>query len=230
MFSTGARYARPDRSQDSMAIPFHRAPRIAAGSGSTTANKLRTRLRVGLHALQKEYTDQTPPMGPGNAIPKKSVPGKWHPQYEIVLDALIVDPYANQRELSERLALSKAWLCQIINSDMFKERLRERRAEINSAVANGIAGKIVYAADLALDRTIDRLENNKASEAFEGSTRDSMLSRLGYIPNPGPKGGDGEQVNPAQKAWLAHKAALTTAEEVLEGDFKELPAPAPASD
>ena len=204
-------------------MAIHRAPRIAAGSGSTTANKLRTRLRVRLHALQKDYTDQTPPME--SSIPRHSIPGKWHPHYEMVLNALIVDPFITQRKLAEELCITPAWLSQIVNSDMFRERLRERRAEINSAVANGIAGKIVYAADLALDRTIERLENNRASENFEGSTRDSMLSRLGYVPNPGARSDGEEQVNPAQKAWLAHKAARTTAEEVLEGDFKELPAP-----
>ena len=223
--------------QEAMLLPptegppqkLHRPPSVPAGAkllaGAPAANPLRTKLRLRLAALQEDYTNQTPPMEsstPPNTLPRRAIPGKWHPHYEMVLNALIVDPYITQRALAEQLCISAAWLCQIINSDMFKERLRERRAEINSAVANGIAGKIVYAADLALDRSIERLENNKASEAFEGSTRDSMLSRLGYVPNPGARSDVEEQANPAQKAWLAHKATLAESEELIEGDFKEL--------
>lgn len=90
-------------------------------------------------------------------------PAKMRPWHELVIDMIIANPTLKQGEIAKAVGRSQAWLSIVMNGDMFKARLAERKEEI---------------VDPALRATVDdrfRAVANGASEEF--------LRRLELAPN-----------------------------------------------
>lgn len=118
---------------------------------------------------------------PQTTIPKLPGPVAWHPHYEAVLNWVLLNPHRNDAEGAKELGFTHTWFSIIINSDIFQEKLRERATEMGVALApfaQGIYGKMLHAADLAMDETIRKLEAKTGSETFISNTRDALLDRL----------------------------------------------------
>lgn len=126
---------------------------------------------------------------PQTAIPRTAHgPKKFHPHYYAVLDWVLVNPHRNDSEGASELGLSPSWFSMIINSDTFQAQLAERARELGVEVGvRGIYGKMLRAADLAMDETVKKLEEGTASEAFVSSTRDNLLKTLGYTKEAAPQ-------------------------------------------
>lgn len=75
-----------------------------------------------------------------------------------MIDQMVSDPGTTQEQLAEQFGLSKGWVWQIVNSQVFKDRLRER--------ANGLI-------DPMLLRSI-----NEKVEALVGRSLEIMMLKL----------------------------------------------------
>lgn len=124
------------------------------------------------------------------SIPRAFGPANWHPHYEAVLNWVMLNPHRNDSEGAKELGFTPAWFSLIINSDTFKDRLREeaRARGIEMGIAgSGIYGKMIHAADLAMDETIRRLETHVASDTFVSDARNNILAKLGYSKEAPPE-------------------------------------------
>ncbi len=120
---------------------------------------------------------------PKTEIPKLPGPMNWHAHYEAILNWVLLNPHRNDSEGARELGFTHAWFSLVLNSDMFQERLRERARDMGielGVAAQGIYGKMLHAANLAMDETIRKLETKSASESFVSGTRDTLLGKLGF--------------------------------------------------
>ena len=152
---------------------------------------------------------------------KKGEPMEFKLYYEHILNVLVYSPATTQKELAKEVGVTPAWLSMVINSNVFQERWVERQEEVKNALAYGIVGKMVQAADLSMEQTLKVLEKDGVDKQVLAATRDSMLDRIGY-----PKTGRVEQEvsvedkrGPAERAWLARREKL---EMPIEAEFKEV--------
>lgn len=81
--------------------------------------------------------------------------------HDAMIDTIIACPEVSGKELAAIFGYSQTWISIIINSDAFKERLTERKANIvDPRLAASVDERINGAAIKALDKIIDRLDNN----------------------------------------------------------------------
>ena len=110
-------------------------------------------------------------------------------RHDMLIDWLIANPERTQGDCAAAFNLTQAWLSTLLNSDMFKAKITERLAELGEGVREIIKLKMTHAADIAMDRTIEKLTEG-ASDDFLTQTRDTLLTRLGYVDKP-MNGGNG---------------------------------------
>lgn len=80
--------------------------------------------------------------------------------HDTIIDLILVNPSISQNELAKQCGYSVTWMSIIVNSDSFKERLAERKAELVDPILRAtIAEKVDGAANRALDRLIERLDS-----------------------------------------------------------------------
>jgi hypothetical protein len=105
--------------------------------------------------------------------------------HDAIIDLILTNPSISQNELAQACGYSATWISIIVNSDSFKERLSERKAElVDPKLRATIAEKVDGAANRALDRIIDRLDS-----PVHGSikTQDLVsIAKLGVAPKTPP--------------------------------------------
>lgn len=84
-----------------------------------------------------------------------------------VLDIVMAEPRTSQIEIAERLGISRVYVCRIINSPIFQDCLRERRAKlIDESLARRlnkqIRGVTIQALDI-LSRRMDETDDPKVA-------------------------------------------------------------------
>lgn len=101
--------------------------------------------------------------------------------HEAFADYMLINPGATLRELSGYFGYSVAWCCTVMNTDMFKAYLAERRKEINIQVAEDLPAKLVAAGHLATERIIEVIEKTDDPDLLVDAF-DKVMHRLGYAP------------------------------------------------
>ena len=77
---------------------------------------------------------------------------------------MLADPSLRQNDLAKHFGLSATWISIMINSDAFKERMRERKAELVDPVLKAtLDEKILGVANRAFDKLAERLDNPAAN-------------------------------------------------------------------
>ena len=121
--------------------------------------------------------------------------GWWH---EEIFNWMISNPEKKLGECAQVMGVTQAWLSTVINSDVFKEKLEERRELHFANVSQDVASKIGSLADLSLDVLTERIEAERANIGL-GIVKDSAemaLKAAGYIgPRPGSNGRGGVDVS-----------------------------------
>jgi hypothetical protein len=83
--------------------------------------------------------------------------------HDAVIDEIMLRPAVSQGELARMFGYTEAWLSIIINSDAFKFRLAERKAEIVDPVIKAtIEERLRAVAERSLDRIMERLDGPSA--------------------------------------------------------------------
>ena len=141
---------------------------------------------------------------------------KTNHRHEAIAEWLVSNPDKQMGDCAKFFKYTQPWLSRIVHSDLFQAYYRnlcDKRGEI---AVHSIAAKLNYAVNIALDKTIDRLQDTEKppSERFIMETGSTLLDKLGY----GGKGdlhvhtGDEKHVHLTPEQLLN---ARNTASEVL---------------
>lgn len=134
--------------------------------------------------------------------------------HEALADYLLINPGATLREIGGHFAYTPAWICTVINSDMFKGYLAGRRADIRITVAESLPQKLEAAAHLATERVIEILESAEDSDTVLDAF-DKIMHRAGYAPNAkGAQQPQGPQMQ-QNNVFFINQGDLAAAREVL---------------
>jgi hypothetical protein len=102
--------------------------------------------------------------------------------HDQLMNWLISNPEASLRDCADYFGYSQGWLSQIIHSDVFQAKLRERQDDVFIRVADGIPAKLSAMADVALGKVTEALERSDDGK-FALDVFDKAMHRLGYAPN-----------------------------------------------
>ena len=108
--------------------------------------------------------------------------------HEAFADYMLINPACRLREMSAHFGYTVAWICTVINSDMFQAYFSKRRGDINSSIAADLPTKLAAAAHLATERVMEVIEKSDDADTLIDAF-DKILHRHGYAPvsgnNPG---------------------------------------------
>lgn len=138
-----------------------------------------------------------------NAIKKLSW---WH---ESIIDWMIMNPDATLGKCAETFNVTQPWLSRIVNSHLFKERFRERRARHSENVSFTMAEKLESLAEAGLEAMIDRVisERDTMPIAELRSTSEMALATLGYVTKRAAQQAPAQQA-PAVQVNMVTREAL----------------------
>ena len=168
-----------------------------------------------------------------------SPPQRFHPWYDILIDELLANPKVTLAELSTRLGYSPTWLSIVQNSDVFQERFKQRRDQLNEHIQDGITSRLAKVASRGLDILEERLspeaqEKAKTPTKIVKDVTETALTKLGF----GAPQGAQTVVNFNQFESKASRGAIQSAREnIRRSQFDQAraeaieveEAPAPAS-
>lgn len=107
----------------------------------------------------------------------------WH---DALIDYLLVHPTATGAELSAEFKRTPSYISIVMNTDMFKARFAQRRAQLNEQLGQSVQRKLLGALDLALDVVTEQMETKRAQLPFKDTSAfiNTTLERLGYGVKP----------------------------------------------
>ena len=83
--------------------------------------------------------------------------------HDAIIDAILAFPAISQGELAKEFGFTQTWISIVINSDAFKNRLAERKAELTDPkLLATINERLDGLANRALDRLAERLDSPTA--------------------------------------------------------------------
>lgn len=144
-----------------------------------------------------------------NAVAKLSY------MHEGILNWLLQNPHKSLRECADEHGISQGWLSQLIHSDIFQAKLKERQESVFVEIAQDIPTKLRGVADQALEKVSQILEKTEDT-AVVVDIFDKALNRLGYAPQ---KGGaqPAAPTNQQNNIFVASKEDLAAARQFLTG-------------
>ena len=141
--------------------------------------------------------------------------------HEAFADYMLINPGCRLKEMSSVFGYTPAWICTVINSDMFKAYFAERRQGIVVAIAEDLPSKLAAAAHLATERIMEVVEKSEDGEMLIDAF-DKILHRHGYAPNA--KGMQPAVINNTQNnTFFLTKNELAAAREKLVQSHVEVP-------
>jgi hypothetical protein len=102
--------------------------------------------------------------------------------HDQIMNWLIENPHLSLGECAVYFNYSQCWLSQIIHSDCFQAKLKERQNDVFVRCAQDIPEKMRGLADVVLEKLGTAVEKSVDPE-FILDTFDKTMHRLGYAPN-----------------------------------------------
>jgi len=116
---------------------------------------------------------------------------KINHRHEAIIDIMIAEPSLTVTAIAEKMEYTLAWVSQVINSDMFKMRLEERRAAFNATLAMERTTELHKEAKAAHKIVMAELEAaEECDPRFALDVKDKAIKSLGF----GTSGAGGPQV------------------------------------
>lgn len=149
--------------------------------------------------------------------------------HEAILNWLVLNPEQPLRVCADHFGYTQAWLSSVIHSDLFQHALKEKQLAVAAAVAQTLPQKLAVAADIAVTKLTEKLENTEDPEFILDAT-DKILHRLGFAPISArnPLGGPGQLAVPVaqQNNFFLQASDLEAARELMQAAASSaLPAP-----
>jgi hypothetical protein len=113
---------------------------------------------------------------------KPSAALKW---YDGIIDDILANPGTTIKDTAARLGRNPGTISAICNSDLFKSRWEQRRAQFSMALDLHLSQKLAQVAEKALDHTITALDKKQDTIPLP-ILKDlalGTLDRLGYGPS-----------------------------------------------
>ena len=122
---------------------------------------------------------------------------KFHFWYDHVIDWMLANPGRSVAECASTVKRSASTLYIVTNSDIFRTRFAQRRAEINSQMADEISDAVTGVALSGMRELQKRITENPAKipTGLLSEVAGSALTRLGYGVAPVGTPGNNTQVN-----------------------------------
>ena len=96
-----------------------------------------------------------------------------------IMDFILANPTAKMGEVAAAFNVTPSWLSTIIHSHAFQDQLARKQEEMfDSGVLQPLGVKLTAAADLTLDKYMEKLETMDANQL--GQNADKLLGRMGY--------------------------------------------------
>jgi len=100
-------------------------------------------------------------------------------RHEAILDYLMANPTVKLGDVAKAFGVTAPWLSQIIHSDAFQSKLKEKQDINFHSTVLPIREKMLAVAHLALDQLADKLPLETEPSALSGIAGD-VLDRLGF--------------------------------------------------
>lgn len=141
--------------------------------------------------------------------PAKAGIAKVRYTHDAMIDVILANPTVKQTELAEMFDRSNGWVSLIVQSDAFKARLAERKAElvdplITASVENRLSAVAAKSLELIQEKLEQPLANKMLSEDFVLQTAKMATAALGYGARPQ---NTGQTTNVAVVVQVPPKAA-----------------------
>ena len=155
--------------------------------------------------------EQVAPAKPGPHQP--SVAQRW---YDGIIDDILANPGTSIKDTAARLGRHPNTISAICNSDLFKSRWEQRRAQFSMALDLHLSNKLARVAEKALDHTLaalDRTQDKTPLPILKDLAMQS-LDRLGYGPSRSES--PSAQVNVNVQSGAASAEGLERARRAIE--------------
>jgi hypothetical protein len=110
-------------------------------------------------------------------------------RHEAIMDYLMANPTHRLQDVAANFRVSGPWLSQIIHSDIFQNKLKEKTDVVFHATVLPIREKMTLVAHQALDKVMDNLPLETDLRTTQ-SIAEGMLDRLGFGAKPIAAGGN----------------------------------------
>jgi hypothetical protein len=131
----------------------------------------------------------------------------------------VLNPHLSLRECADHFGYTQPWLSQLIHSDIFQARLKERQMEVAARVAQSIPDKLRAVTDIALDKLAEKVADSEDPE-FILDAADRALHRMGYAPasarNPAGSPAQLNQVSNQTNVFVLGQDDLHQARELMK--------------
>jgi len=131
--------------------------------------------------------------------------------HQAIMDWIMVNPGGTYQQCASQFGYTPQAICYIVNSDLFRARLAERRGEVEGLIHADIPTKLATVADTATERMME-LVNHSNDPDLLVDVWDKALHRLGYGP---AKGGNTTIVQQNNANFSVTQDELAQAREVM---------------
>ncbi len=145
-------------------------------------------------------------------------PVRMNHRHEGLLNFLVMNPQATQREAAKVMKLTECWVSTVVNSSLFQQEYKARCVLMGELAVHShvdklgrVGAKVMEAIEKRLDGELDEgLASVPVSENFLVSTMNGVLDRLGLLPN---RKDGGDVTNNTQNVFLVDAEGLKEARE-----------------
>ena len=102
--------------------------------------------------------------------------------HDMVMNWMLENPHRKLMDCAAYFGYTQAWLSTMIHTDAFQAKLKEKQADVFSAVAADIPLRLAGLAGMAISKLEDELEKSNNGE-FILDSFDKILHRAGYAPS-----------------------------------------------
>lgn len=138
--------------------------------------------------------------------------------HEQIINWLVLHPHLSLRECADHFGYTQPWLSQLIHSDIFQARLKERQMEVAARVAQSIPDKLRAVTDIALDKLAEKVAESEDPDYILDAA-DRALHRMGYAPtsarNPAGSPAQMGQINTQTNVFMLGHEDLAQARELM---------------
>ena len=137
--------------------------------------------------------------------------------HDDIMNVMVANPMASHRDLSALTGYSETWLSRLVNSDIFRARLAEKKGEVFVMVAQDVPAKLSALAHQSIDKLAEKLTIVEDPD-FALDTFDKVMKANGFAP------GGGRQVAPAQQQnnFFITKEDLARARTAITSEGNEI--------
>lgn len=79
--------------------------------------------------------------------------------HDAMIDFILMNPTVTQGQLAKQFGYTQGWVCRVMSSDAFKERLAKRKGElVDPIIAQSVEEKLTAVVSRAADIILDKLD------------------------------------------------------------------------